>query len=217
MSMISSEYHKINTVFYRNAKGKVEDYATLLPLYKDLLHTKWRAEEKVDGTNIRVEIRRVEGDYIVSYGGRTNNADIPSHLMDYLTATFDNVDYSNVFDWSKTDMVTLYGEGYGHKIQNGGDYLPPNSVGFILFDICIGGYFMSREFNEEIASALHIPIVPVIGYMTIPEAIEYVRSKPQSTISYKEKEMEGLVLKLDSELKDRNGNRITAKVKCCDF
>lgn len=113
--------------------------------------------------------------------------------------------------------VTIFGEGYGVKIQKGGNYIS-NGVGFILFDVRIGNWWLKREALEEVAKQLEIPIVPLIGYMTIPEAIEFVRNGFKSTIAEnKDYEAEGLVLKTPDGLLGRNGERLITKIKTKDF
>lgn len=58
----------------------------------------------------------------------------------------------------------------------------------------------------------------MIGYMTISEAIEYVKGGFKSTVAENpEYDAEGLVLKTPFALQFRNGQRIITKIKTCDF
>jgi hypothetical protein len=116
------------------------------------------------------------------------------------------------------DYPDLFGEGYGAKIQKGGNYIK-DDVNFILFDVLVNGkWWLKRSALEQIAKDLNIEIVPLIGYMTIPEAIEYVKKGFKSTIAEnKEYNAEGLVLKPTCGLLDRSGKRIITKIKTCDF
>jgi hypothetical protein len=50
---------------------------------------------------------------------------------------------------------------------------------------------------------------------TIKEAVDFVKTKPSSTIG--PAKMEGLVGRPYVELKDRSGKRIIVKIKVCDF
>ena len=103
-------------------------------------------------------------------------------------------------------------------IQKGGGNYIPNSVGFILFDVKVGQWWLRRENLEDIASKLNVPIVPLIGYMTLQEAIEFVSKGFNSIVSQtKNHGAEGLVLKTKSGLLFRNGQRIITKIKTCDF
>lgn len=115
------------------------------------------------------------------------------------------------------DTIVLYGEGYGEKIQSGGRYVR-GGADFILFDIRVGDWWLLRDKVESIADALGIKAVPFMGYMTIPEAIEYVRRGFTSQIAADPTlPAEGLVLKTPMGLLDRTGHRIVAKVKTVDF
>ena len=57
-----------------------------------------------------------------------------------------------------------------------------------------------------------LKIVSIIGYMTLNEAIEFVKNGYKSTIAEnKNYDAEGLVLKTKDGLLDRSGNRIITK------
>lgn len=93
-----------------------------------------------------------------------------------------------------------------------------NDVGFILFDVKVNNWWLNRDACQDIASKLNIPIVPFIGYMTLPEAIEYVKAGFKSVIAEnKDYDAEGLVLKTPHGLQFRNGERIITKIKTVDF
>ena len=110
--------------------------------------------------------------------------------------------------------VELFGEGYGAKIQNGGDYLG-DKVDFILFDVAINGVYQPRDSVKDIANYFNIDLVPTILIGTIQEAIDFVKTKPMSKIG--KAKSEGLVGRPLQELNDRRGNRIIVKIKVCDF
>lgn len=171
--------------------------------------------------------------------GRTSKANIPKHLYDKLCTLFlyDIIDGHEV-TYEKIDTffaafeepigkaikaranelyISLYGEGYGAKIQSGGRYIR-NDVGFILFDVKVNGWWLSRAACEKVAEKLDVPIVPLVGYMSIPEAIAYVKKGFKSNVSEDpDLEAEGLVLKTPDGLMLRNGQRIITKIKTCDF
>ena len=109
--------------------------------------------------------------------------------------------------------VILFGEGYGTKIQNGGDYRP--DVGFILFDVLIAGNYQSRESVEDIAKVFNLEVVPIVIRGTIQEAVDFIKTKPNSTIG--KAKMEGVVGRPKVELQDRCGRRLIVKIKCRDF
>ena len=214
-----ADYQKINTLFKRDMSTNniiLGDYT--FPYFKTLENIEWECTEKIDGTNIHIDIDwRDMNDWSISFHGRTERANIPAHLVTKLHQMFDNFNPNNVFTFKNPCFIQIFGEGYGVKIQKGGNYIS-NDVDFILFDIRIGGMWLQRESLEDIAPKLGVKIVPLMGYMTLLEAIEFVRSGFKSTIAEnKNYNAEGLVLKTRDGLLDRQGNRIITKLKTVDF
>lgn len=238
-------YQKINTIFKRDQNpGKfhnciMPEEGFTQPEFEFLRGCKFECTEKIDGTSMSVHIIPVgytdiggafKVNYAVEYHGKTEKADTPKHLQAKMEQLFPaekmleafnkNVTYENVEDAIKEvnhGKVNVFGEGYGAKIQKGGNYIS-NDCGFVLFDVTVDGMFLLRESLEDIASKLGIPIVPLIGYMTIDEAIEFVKKGFKSTIAEnKDYDAEGLVLKTPMGLLNRKGERIITKIKTCDF
>lgn len=206
------EYHKIETVFNRSTEGDKRliwgDYRNETVEY--LADNIWQFTEKIDGTNIRIHW---DG-YNVEIGGRTDRAQIPKHLMDYLSATFLTPEVEELFEQTYGEKdVMLFGEGYGAKIQNGGDYR--SDVSFILFDVLIGDNWQSREWVEATAKMFNVDVVPIVLEGTIGDGIYYVMQHNNSTIG--KAVMEGVVGRPKVEMKDRFGNRIIVKIKWKDF
>ena len=206
------EYHKIETVFNRSTDGDKRliwgDYRNETVEY--LADNIWQFTEKIDGTNIRIHW---DG-HNVEIGGRTDRAQIPKHLMDYLSATFLTPEVEELFEQTYGEKdVMLFGEGYGAKIQNGGDYR--SDVSFILFDVLIGDNWQSRELVETTAKMFGIDVVPIVLEGTIGDGIDYVMQHNNSTIG--NAIMEGVVGRPKVEMKDRLGNRIIVKIKWKDF
>lgn len=209
------EYHKIETLFERDMEGtkKLIEGKFRNSVVEFLKDNQWNFTEKIDGTNIRVHW---DG-HKVMFGGRTDNAQIPTSLMYALNDKFLGVTNEEMFEQKfGSTPVTFYGEGYGEKIQKGGG-LYKNGVGFILFDVQVGDTWLERKNIEDIAITFDIPVVPIVLTGTIQEAVDYVKSKPKCTIAEQEKEAEGLVGRPVVEVKDRMGNRIIVKIKSCDF
>ena len=217
-----AKYQKIQTLFLRDDKNIIIPDQFTYPEFEYLKDNKWECTEKIDGTNIRIELDfNVHDDGVrevnVNFKGRTDEATIPAHLYRRLKELFDNVNWLEVFDITSTTSITLYGEGYGTKIQKGGNYIS-SGVDFILFDVKVDKWWLQRDAVEDIANKLNIKIVPLIGYMTIPEAVEYVRRGFKSTIAEnKDYDAEGLVLKTTTGLLRRNGERLITKIKTVDF
>ena len=220
------EYQKIQTLFKRDEKKVIIPTEFTLPEFGYLKDCKWEATEKIDGTNMRVELTPEIDDngelvnVLIEFKGRTDNAQIPAHLLAKMQTLFDKNSLIECFyPCGKEDLcpVTIFGEGYGMKIQKGGNYIK-DGVDFILFDVKIGKWWLNREACEKIASELGLKIVPLIGMMTLKEAIEYVKQGFKSTIAEnKDYDAEGLVLKTPNGLLHRNGERLITKIKTVDF
>jgi hypothetical protein len=214
-----ADYPKINTLFKRDETTKniiIGDYTT--DYFKTLESTLWECTEKIDGTNIHIDIDwRSENDWSISFHGRTERANIPPHLCEKLHQMFDSLNPNEVFTYKSPCKIQIFGEGYGVKIQKGGNYIS-NGVDFILFDVRINGLWLQRESLEDVANKLGVKIVPLIGYMTLIDAIEFVKKGYKSTIAEnKDYDAEGLVLKTQDGLLDRRGDRIITKLKKRDF
>lgn len=218
-----AEYQKIQTLFKRDERNIIIPDQFTYPEFEVLKDLKWECTEKIDGTNIRIELTssgNPEDGIIMSFKGRTDKAIIPEHLLTKLNWLFDRehlMEALNITDETQDCNITLYGEGYGAKIQKGGNYIS-NDVNFILFDVKIGKWWLDRESIKDIANKLGISAVPLMGYMTIPEAIEYVKKGFKSTIAEnKDYDAEGLVLKAPCGLLKRDGERLITKIKTVDF
>lgn len=223
------EYPKINSLWKREGwyfeegqkksadyqKGRqsfiVGDYAQ--PEFGNI--KKWSVEEKVDGTNIRIFY---EGGK-VRFGGRTKDAQIPCHLFDYLQREFGEWNLSRVFPCKENQdypRVIIFGEGYGPKIQGcGGNYR--HDVGFIAFDVYVGGWWLKRESVMEVVHSLGISMVPQLGVMTEDEIVDFVKSKPLSKCSVNPQMMEGVVCRPEPGMLYRDGKPIMFKLKCKEF
>lgn len=212
-------YDKIQTVFKRDSKNVIIPFEYTLPEIGYLENNIFECTEKIDGTNIRIEVSGKN----IEFRGRTDKAVIQPHLLKYLQETFtpEKVFKALGIDpeigTNEGSHCTIYGEGYGVKIQKGGNYIS-NGVGFILFDVKVDKWWLKREVIEQIAVGLDCPIVPIIGYMTLKEAIEYVKKGFKSTIAEnKDYDAEGLVLKTPLGLLGRDGERLIFKLKTKDF
>ena len=205
-------YEKIETIFKRDIEGTKRlipnEYRNETVEYlKDAM---WYFTEKIDGTNIRV----MWDGHDISFGGRTDKAQIPNHLLKYLEKKFKTNEAEELFEQTFGEKeVILFGEGYGYKIQNGGAYR--DDVSFILFDVLIGDNYQSREWVERTAKMFDIEVVPIVAEGTLYKGIAYVLNHPKSTIGTAW--MEGVVGRPAVELKDRCGNRVIVKIKWEDF
>ena len=102
------KYPKINTIWKRDKKThKIIDRDFSCPEFENIFM--WRVTEKIDGTNIRVIFhRRIEPLYDgspwqvtdVKFEGRTDNAEIPKHLIEYLEKIFPVEKFKKNFPYS---------------------------------------------------------------------------------------------------------------------
>lgn len=206
-------YHKIETLFERDTEGskKLIQGVFRSEAVEFLQDMTWQFTEKIDGTNIRI----MWDGHKITYGGRTDRADIPAHLMNKLIELFGNEETEQLFEQIFGEKeVIFFGEGYGAKIQGCGG-LYRHDVSFILFDVMINGNYQPRKMVEIAAQQFGLEIVPIILEGTLDDGIEYVKRKPMSTIG--NAPMEGLVARPKVELRDRCGNRLIVKIKVRDF
>lgn len=214
---MSDEYHKITTVYKRDPKNMryVIEGEWALPEFEYLRNCQWIFTEKVDGTNIRVHWQPQE-EVPVRFGGKTENAQLPTPLIDKLSKMFHYQKFVDAgFGTDTKDYITLYGEGYGARIQKGGGNYKKDDVDFVLFDVRVGNWWLKREAVEEIATKLGIKVVPIVGEGTLIEAVEMVKAGLNS--QWGDFIAEGLVCRPKVDLFARNGDRIITKIKTRDF
>ena len=207
-------YPKIDTLFKRDMEGtkKLIEGEFRSETVEFLRDNQWICTEKIDGTNIGI----VWDGHRVSFQGRTERAQIPAHLVTALMDMFGGNANEEIFEEKFGEStVILYGEGYGAKIQSGGNYR--SDASFILFDVYFpeSNLWLRRADVEDVAKAFNIDVVPIILMGTLQEALDYVKSKPKSSIGTAD--MEGLVCKPAVDVLDRRGKRVIVKVKVNDF
>lgn len=167
----------------------------------------WVYTEKMDGMNIRV----MSEEKRVTFGGKTDRAQLPAQLVGRLQERFlSNTKMQTMFNETP---VCLYGEGYGAGIQKGGKYRPDQD--FILFDVLIGHWWLQRKDVENVAKGLGLDVVPIIGSGTLSDIVAEV--KDGITSVWGQFLAEGVVARPRVELKARSGNRIITKIKYKDF
>lgn len=210
------EYHKIETLYERDIEGTKQliEGKFRNPTVEYLRNLHWQWTEKVDGTNVRV----FWDGHAVTFGGRTDKAQIPASLVNKLNEYFGGEANAQLFEQTFGEReVELFGEGYGAKIQKGGNYIP-DAVDFILFDVMVGDNYQPRESVESVAETFGLKVVPIVGEGTILEAVDFVKSNPKSAIAANpDYDMEGIVCRPNVELRDRCGNRVIVKIKWHDF
>jgi hypothetical protein len=211
------EYHKIETVFQRDIEGTKK---LIEGLYRNetvryLKDNCWEWTEKIDGTNTRI----YWDGHQVSFGGRTDKAQMPVPLMNKLQEYFGGETNAQLFEQTFGEReVIIFGEGYGAKIQNGGSYVDDGkSVDFIMFDLMIGENYQDRESVERCATTFGVKTVPIVGRGDLESAVEFIKFHPMSQLGPGTHEMEGIVCRPMIELNDRCHNRVIVKIKWEDF
>lgn len=207
------EYHKIETLYERDEKTfRLKPELILKNRVYGIIKS-WIWTEKVDGTNIRCIWDHAKG--LVTFGGKTDNAQIPADLVAILYATVTVDKFRAIFP--DVDAV-VYAEGYGPGIQKGGgDYR--NMKGIIVFDVLVDGqWWLSDENMRDVATKLGVDAVPLVGEMPLEEAAEYVRIGFKSKCAVNPaKDAEGLVGRPVEALFDKKGHRLIVKLKTKDF
>ena len=207
------EYPKIETLFVRDETTKKLIFGKFInETVEYLKNNVWEFTEKVDGINIRI----IWDGYKVTFGGRTNNAQIPRYLLARLEELFGGNVNEQMFEQKfGENHAILFGEGFGKKIQKGGLYR--NTTEFILFDVFIGNMWLRRESVENIAKYFNIEVVPPVLRGTIDDGINYLIRNRKSTVAHNGHLLEGLIGLPAVELNERNGKRVIVKIKYEDF
>lgn len=214
-------YTKINTLYKRDEKGNIIIGDFSLPEFEYLYNNKWLAFEKVDGTNMSFYWDGHE----MQIHGKSENASIPSMLMDTMKTILTEEKLAEVFPIKYDEngnevpfMVRIYGEGYGAKIQKcGGSYIRGGND-FRVFDIKINGFWLDWDNVVDITKQLGLKTVEPFGEMTLEEAEKMVINGFKSPIAEnKELDAEGLVLRPIVQLFNRKNERIMVKIKTRDY
>ncbi len=217
------EYVKINTMFKRDTSREGRnriipgDWST--PELEYLSRNTWHFTEKVDGTNIRVWFRWENDRPVVSYGGRTNDAQISAHILNHLDSVFRADDMGNLTrKWPQGEVV-LYGEGYGDKVNRQGSRSYLSGTEFVLFDVEVlsneGWLWLRRDNVENVAEGLGVPIVPLIGEGTLLDAARMTSEGINSI--WGDFTAEGIVARPAVEMFTRRGQRLITKIKHKDY
>ena len=216
------KYHKINAPFKRDMSVKpspliMGDWA--MPEFRILQDIIWDGYEKVDGTNIRVYFYHDEnGIKSITFKGRTDNSDIPKHLLTYLKEFFTIERFAMAFDVMEMGThICIHGEGYGNKIQKMGKlYMQgKEEVSFICFDVMIDGLYLTKKNVDNVCSKMGIDMVPIRAQGTLDELFRMVANGMKS--DWGDFYAEGLVATPQGDFLTRRSERIITKIKHKDF
>jgi hypothetical protein len=188
------------------------------PIFEYLQENKWRCTEKIDGTNIRIEIVPspdvTDNECKVKFDGRTDNAALPAKLVNWMVEKFLHPTMLETLYEKFPDGATLYGEGFGAGIAKGGGNYGPDQT-FILFDVRVGDWWLQRDAVTNVAETLDLKRVKEVGYFTLHEAIELVEKGYKS--EFGDFLAEGLIAEPCVPMFNRAGERVITKIKTRDF
>jgi len=201
------EYPKINSLWKRDAAHNLieNDYSRVeFGAFK-----KWRVEEKIDGTNIRVYVQNGT----ITVKGRTNKAAVPAEVLAFLSRE----EFMQKLSCFGPNSVVLFGEGFGGNIQIGKHYRP--DAAFILFDVYMLGKWCSREEVAEIAQKLGLDHPADLGMMTEDEVVAFVKSKPTGKYNDTGYPMEGIIARSEPLVRfnEPGAGPVMWKLKVKDF
>lgn len=222
-----TKYPKIETLYKRDPDTFKVTNEIRLPEFSNIKN--WLVQEKIDGTNIRVQYERSK---ILMFRGKTDKAQIPVFLLEKLKEMFPAEKVNKVFSRDNVppermiQQACLYGEGYGARIQKGGGNYR-EGVSFRLVDVWVDGWWLRWDSVEEVAIALSIDTAPVLAPHTLREAVYLIRpnedrSEVKSVVAVEdggnpETRMEGIVARAHPMVLFRKSNPVVWKLKVKDF
>jgi hypothetical protein len=211
MSESFQNYHKIETLYDRKGDFSVDSNKIRKSVYCTI--SPWDVTEKIDGMNIRVMI---DVDGKVRFGGRSNSAQLPTDLYQFLYEKFSPENMKKLWITGEPTKVILFGEGYGAGIQKGGGYRLDKS--FMLFDVLVADkWWLEQENVIKVAGSLGCNIVPYLGMMTLEQITELCRVGFTTKVIGGSCKAEGIVARPIETLFDKNGDRLVIKLKTKDF
>jgi len=218
------EYPKIETLYDRDedhhivtSRLRKQEFATI---------KYWHITEKVDGTNVRIGLHP---DGTIEFSGKTNEAQVPINLFNFLNGRLTPVVVQGAF--KKDDVsglypeVVIFGEGYGAGIQKGGGNYRPDAS-FIIFDVVVDGWWLSRANVADVARKLGLPLtVPELRVIeSLPASEEDLRMILEGTgesrlaiANGRVRQAEGIVARTAPQLFFNDGKPLMWKLKFKDF
>ncbi len=208
---MAHNFQKIKAPFLRNGPNErlIDVTKPSMDWVEYLKDTSFWCSEKIDGTSVGI---KWDGDK-VSFVGHTDKSEFCPRYLEYLQNRFGTPEFESCLEGIfGENPITIYGEGISKDYNV--DYGFPDGE-FIMYDLQFpNGKFSNRENLKNLAEKLEMK-TPDESQMTLNEAIEFVKTRPNSKLNSNYK-MEGLVLRPLIELYTLEG-RIITKVKVKDF
>ncbi len=230
--MAGTEYPKIDTLYDRDERHLVIAGKLRRPEFGNI--KRWSITEKLHGRNTRISLINNGIDGVIDYGGKTDEADMPPDLIEYLRKTFPIEKMKSAL-WLPNKplpkIATIYGEAYGTgtgMVHGSGLYR--KDISFRLFDCLIDIYWLERGNLEDVARKLGIKCVPLLGVIdflpTNVQEIEYLLERNKQNLVATEEggsisvRSEGIVAKCEPMVFYREGEKLKRmmwKLKIKDF
>lgn len=180
-------------------------------LYKNqtiLMFKECYALEKVHGTSAHIGWK--DGKVRFFSGGSKHES---------FVALFDEALLVENFTTVGAEDIVIYGEAYGGKEQ-GMRETYGDKLRFIVFDVKIGGLWLSVPQMEQVATVMGLEVVPWVRLDSNIGDIDFERDRLSivgERCGCSGKKREGIVLRPLIELTQNNGSRVIAKHKRDDF
>ena len=213
-----TKYTKFSSPFIKDEK-----FINTTELSQELPIGRWIVTEKIDGTNIRIILTKLdeEGNRNVKIGSRKlilNENDKTS--KQYLDCLLDiNLNKLKEYFNEVDSTIIIYGEGYGAGVQKGGIYSLKKN--FRVFDIRIGNAYQDFNYVEKVCIDNQLNIVPIIENVEeikYSECIKLLKNNKETMIKEGSGgNSEGQVYKFEPVLLNKYGERLIFKIKFKDF
>lgn len=214
--LLHETYTKINTLYKRDEKGKIQLGDFSRPEFLMLYNTPWRWSLKIDGTNTSIH-----WDGEIRIDGKTENAQWDPKTINFLNTLINKEKMESIFPTKNGEYpkVIIYGETYGHGInKSGGQYFnEKNKWGFRIFDVKVGDFWLYPDGVEDVAKKLGVETPTDYGTMTIAEAEKMVIAGFRDNVAEGNLLAEGLVGRPVVQLFNRMGERVMVKIKTRDY
>ena len=162
-----SEYHKIETLFERDEKTFKVKPEVLKNRTYSLLKT-WHWTEKVDGTNIRC----IWKDGKLTFGGKTDNAQIHADLIKWLYEHVTPETMRAAFPMMWMAKWSCMAKATARASRKAAVTTRPIKK-LIVFDVLVGGkWWLNFENVCDVAAKLGLDVVPSFGEMPLEEAAD---------------------------------------------
>lgn len=202
---------------------KDDNFFNLPELSQELPKGRWILTEKIDGTNIRIILTKLddEGNRDIYVGSRKLILNLDDKQSKVYTDCIKEVNLNKLKEYFKdvNSTVIIYGEGYGAGIQKGGIYSKEKN--FRVFDIRIGEAYQDFEYVQKVCVDNQLNLVPIIDEVEIISYVDCIAQLKQfQETLIKEGDggkPEGIVYKFEPVLLNKYKERLIFKVKFKDF